>query len=87
MLASDDWVSEYYSNNIEGQEDSLRTFKVLQLSDMHVDINYLQGASVECRGFVCCHIREGEQLDSVDLNLRAGPYGDSNCDISIEGAT
>lgn len=57
-----------------------KTRLVLQLTDIHIEKDYLEGAPALCEQFPCCRI------DSVPKNeTRPAPrYGDHNCDCAPE---
>jgi sphingomyelin phosphodiesterase len=56
----------------------IRTLKVLQLTDLHIDPNYHVGAMNECENELCCHVENGQGLPG----RTAGYYGDyGKCDL------
>ena len=63
------------------QPDSPATFKVLFLSDIELDLDYVEGKSTDCPDFACCHAKDEPQLDSE----KASKYGSKNCYHSLDG--
>jgi len=57
-----------------------KSYKILQITDPHVDSKYIEGGDVKCGGDLCC--RTSPQNASA---LKAGYWGTSegNCDIPI----
>ncbi|KAF0288119.1 Sphingomyelin phosphodiesterase [Amphibalanus amphitrite] len=54
------------------------TIKVLQLSDLHVDLDYAEGSEAFCNMPMCCHASQGVG------NATTGPYGAlADCDIPM----
>jgi sphingomyelin phosphodiesterase len=52
--------------------------KVLQLTDIHVDPNYLPGGNAECEDHNCCRVDQGEPINA---SAAAGYWGDyRDCD-------
>jgi sphingomyelin phosphodiesterase len=62
-------------NDANGSGNSLT---VLQLSDVHFDPYYVEGAYVQCGKPLCC--RADDQ--PIDGNRTAGAWGDYECDIN-----
>ena len=54
----------------------LAPIRILQLTDIHLDHRYQEGAATDCGMIICC--REG-----VDGSGRAGKYGDYSCDLPV----
>ncbi|RUS86125.1 hypothetical protein EGW08_006145, partial [Elysia chlorotica] len=53
----------------------------VQISDIHFDPEYKEGASTSCLQVVCCHGLFGEPIDITEVleARRAGPFGDYHC--------
>jgi len=59
-------------------QKGIKTIKVLQLTDIHVDPDYTIGAMVDCENELCCHKKNGKGPPGK----RAGYYGDyGKCDL------
>ena len=57
-----------------------RLFKVLQISDTHLDPHYKEGANAKCDEFLC--FRESNEESAKKASHRAGRWGDyRKCDI------
>ncbi|XP_021959476.1 sphingomyelin phosphodiesterase [Folsomia candida] len=54
--------------------------KVLQLTDIHLDLDYVAGKDTKCGKPMCCQAWEA---DGVDDASSAGPHGDFKCDMPI----
>ena len=58
-----------------------RAFKVLQISDTHLDPNYREGMRATCNDVLCCRESSGEPKSPGN---RAGPWGDyRKCDTPV----
>ena len=55
------------------------TTKVLQLTDIHLDLNYIEGAEAECDLLICC--RNPVNENNTGSSRPAGAYGDYGCDL------
>ena len=51
--------------------------RILHISDIHLDTQYLEGSINTCDDIICCH-RENGMAEKV--SLAAGYYGDYKCD-------
>ena len=85
--STDDIIDQKYENEM----GSPVPYYVLHLSDLNIDPDYVPGASVNCRGFRCCHASNGmvPQSDPNDDKVGedvAGPFGAKGCDQSLGGA-
>lgn len=57
------------------------TITVYHLADLHVELNYTEGAKVkDCGEIVCC---KGHSMAEVKSE-GAGKWGDKNCDFPFE---
>eukprot|EP00698_Gefionella_okellyi_P024910 TRINITY_DN8933_c0_g1_i2.p1 TRINITY_DN8933_c0_g1~~TRINITY_DN8933_c0_g1_i2.p1 ORF type:complete len:387 (+),score=48.61 TRINITY_DN8933_c0_g1_i2:162-1322(+) len=52
--------------------------RMLQLSDLHFDPEYVPGTVADCGDVLCC------RAEDVRGTRLAGPYGDYNCDVPID---
>ena len=60
-----------------------KTLNVLQVTDIHLDLNYKENAIIECGIPLCCHETPKNIFDSnVKLSGKYGAIG--NCDCSLE---
>ena len=60
-----------------------KTLKALQVTDIHLDLNYKENAIIECGIPLCCHETPKNIFDSnVKLSGKYGAIG--NCDCSLE---
>lgn len=71
-LRNDDYINNLYSS-IQGQ-NGRSTYSILHISDPHVDYNYKEGASTDCKSFICCHQVHGTSEPT------ANSKGDKECD-------
>ncbi|KAF9031644.1 sphingomyelin phosphodiesterase [Hymenopellis radicata] len=54
-----------------------QTFKVVHISDVHIDRQYIVGTESECSKPICCR----QYADSTsDVRVPAGPFGSYQCD-------
>lgn len=52
---------------------------MVQFTDLHLDLNYVEGASTECDWALCCRRRNGFPSD---VTKQAGKYGSiAKCDV------
>ncbi len=68
---------ENLSNFFHLQEDSPK-YKVLHLSDVHLDLSYKIGASADCGLPMCCM---NTTVMTDDPSKAAGPWGSYTCDL------
>ena len=60
-----------------------KTLKALQVTDIHLDLNYKENATIDCGIPLCCHDTPKNIFDSkVKLSGKYGAIG--NCDCSLE---
>lgn len=52
----------------------------MQISDIHLDIQYLEGSVNTCDDIICCHSDNGM---AENATVAAGFYGDYKCDPPI----
>ncbi|TNV81201.1 hypothetical protein FGO68_gene7320 [Halteria grandinella] len=70
-----DVLQETYNTVMSG---SGNTYKVLHLTDIHVDYNYVAGSTTECGELICCQAKHGE------VEPLAETYGNPNCDTPAD---
>ncbi|KAI9727588.1 MAG: hypothetical protein M1834_008027 [Cirrosporium novae-zelandiae] len=56
--------------------------KVVHISDIHVDLSYVAGASYNCTEMVCCRIYSDDDAPNV-TDYPAGAFGNPNCDSPL----
>ncbi len=59
----------------------IKDLKILHLTDIHLDLNYTENASVVCSFPICCHIQDG--FPESDLS-KAKPFGNIRCDTPMK---
>jgi hypothetical protein len=80
----DQWLAKTLTGKparVEPKPTGKATYRVLQLNDMHVDFQYMTGASIDCGSISqCCNDLAGPAKNQSDA---AGYWGspDSKCDI------
>uniref|UniRef100_A0A915CRE5 Sphingomyelin phosphodiesterase n=1 Tax=Ditylenchus dipsaci TaxID=166011 RepID=A0A915CRE5_9BILA len=62
-----------------------KTFRVLQLSDLHFDYSYTPGSEADCKQPICCQRQVNvTSLSSTSINKPAGYWGTlASCDVPI----
>lgn len=79
-------IGEFLQNCFRLQQGS-PTVKVLHLSDLHWDPDYLEGTNTQCGDPICCQLSSGPLVNATDA---AGFWGDRRgCDLpwrTIENA-
>ncbi|CAG7722469.1 unnamed protein product [Allacma fusca] len=68
------------NNSFDIEHYASASTKVLHLTDIHLDLDYVPGSLAECTGILCCR---GQKLsEETNQALGAGFYGDyRNCDL------
>ena len=87
-ITDDDYLDKLYAQIAVETQDGWNqpdTYKVLQITDWHIDLNYFEGAlKTDCGDVICCAKKHG-MAKSPDL--AAGRYGElTNCDMPLETA-
>jgi len=81
LAHSNDYVNNLYSENKERlsaiNKDDL--IKVVMMSDLHMDWDYLEGADNSCGKPLCCRSDSGLAPTAA---RSAGKWGDYNCDLN-----
>ncbi|CDW73147.1 saposin b domain-containing protein [Stylonychia lemnae] len=72
-LENDTFVDDLYKS-VAGK--TRQTFKVLHISDLHLDFKYTLGADSTCQRIICCR---ADDMTS-DNSRKAGLYGEYQCD-------
>lgn len=83
----DDYLDKLYDAKIKYKQNSLITYPILHLSDLNVDLNYVAGASSDCRAWRCCNVDyvNGQIKWEVPEEFIANPFGHRGCDMPIGG--
>ena len=69
---------------IDERKDQAHTYRILQITDVHLDLNYQQGAvRRDCGDTLCCSLANPI---TTDPELAARRFGelDGQCDIPVE---
>lgn len=74
-LKTDDYINNIYKR-IDGQKRE--TIKVVQMTDVHLDFDYMPGTDAGCNVPICCNKENGFTSDPTRA---AGYWGDIRCDI------
>ena len=64
-------------------DDMPETYNIIQITDWHVDFNYVEGSNRHCNFEICCQAEYGFPEVTED---RARKYGELTCDIPFETA-
>lgn len=70
-------MDQIYSS-IKEEGDDHETYKIMQVTDWHVDYSYKQGANKNCKEEICCQDQHGAPETKNDM---AREYGEFTCDI------
>ncbi|BGP20196.1 hypothetical protein JCM10213v2_008331 [Rhodosporidiobolus nylandii] len=62
-----------------GESGRREPFKVVHISDVHVDRDYVEGASTDCSKVICCRAY-GPHSTGEGVKSPAGKYGHKKCD-------
>ncbi len=57
---------------------------MIQFTDIHMDLQYVAGASNKCDNIICCRADDGFPTDE---SLQAGSLGDFGCDVPVDVIT
>ena len=84
-IQNNDFISKLYEE-MENKEIGRKTVKILHMTDLHFDFEYVEGTNANCGKPVCCRVRDGRPAIDAD---KAGKYGSFWCDspvVTIESA-
>jgi len=86
IIKSNDYVDKIYAK-IKADPAPRKTVRSVQLSDIHIDFAYREGAPSECDFPICC--RDNGVSDAVQYFKNpsarpAGRWGDYSCDIPFK---
>ncbi|CDW84712.1 saposin b domain-containing protein [Stylonychia lemnae] len=77
-IESNDYQNKLYQS-LNGTDR--KVIKILQLTDIHVDLEYAENSSTNCRQIPCCRAQHGFPETKKH---RAGKYGAFKCDIPMD---
>ncbi|CDW90552.1 ser thr protein phosphatase family protein [Stylonychia lemnae] len=77
LIQNDDYIENLYKY-IEENEPNPPTYKIMHMSDWHVDFRYQEGAKRNCRDEICCQAEHGFPTEEKE---KARKYGEFTCDI------
>ena len=78
IIKSNDFVDNLYKK-IASDPNPRETVRAIQLSDIHIDFGYQEGAPNECNFPICC--RDNGPSEWLSSAAPAGKWGDYKCDI------
>lgn len=65
-------------------KSNLPKLKILQITDIHLDLNYIPGSIANCKDFLCCRA-DSVPINRLSRNITAGYWGSTNkCDVPIQ---
>jgi sphingomyelin phosphodiesterase len=83
-LLNDDFIDRLYEDiEIQQVDEMPETYNIIQITDWHVDFNYVEGSNRHCNFEICCQAEYGFPEVAED---RARKYGELTCDIPFETA-
>lgn len=83
IIKSNDYVDGLYAK-IKADPNPRKTVRSIQLSDIHIDFAYLEGAPSQCDFPICCRDNgppSKKWLLANSATRPAGKWGDYDCDI------
>eukprot|EP00347_Sterkiella_histriomuscorum_P022876 403336826 len=84
-LNGDDFVDNLYQQiAADPAKDQRSTLKVVQFTDIHLDLKYVSGTAKTCDYVICCREVNGKTNNKTD---QAGPLGSYGCDVPIDTLT
>ena len=58
-----------------------KTLNIVQFTDLHLDLDYVEGSAIDCKDVLCCRADGGFPEDTAN---QAGKYGSLGfCDIPV----
>lgn len=76
---NDSFVNDLY-DKMAADNKPRRTIKFFQFTDLHLDLEYVEGASSKCREVICCRKENGFPKNKEE---QAPKYGTFGCDIPM----
>ena len=84
-IADDNFVNALYETiSQDPLRNERKTIKIVQFTDIHLDLKYVSGADKICSYVICCREVNGFPLDK---SRQAGPLGSYGCDVPIDTLT
>lgn len=60
LTYTNDYIDNKYKEIVSDYSSKGRPFfKVVHMSDLHVDLTYTEGSSISCEKTMCCHAYDG----------------------------
>lgn len=85
VIANDSFVDDLYQEIANDPNRANRTtLKIVQFTDIHLDLEYVSGTSKTCDMVICCRQVNGHPSNASD---QAGPLGSYGCDVPIDTLT
>ena len=82
MLKDDNFVNNLYAEIANRPENyNANLIRAVHISDVHLDMEYTEGALVNCDAYLCC--RESSGFPTKEGDKAAGYWGDYECDMPI----
>lgn len=85
IIKNNDFVNNLYKN-IAADKNPRKIVRSIQLSDLHIDYAYTEGAAAECNFPICCR-SNGPELIETDGSKAAGKWGEANYDCDVPWIT
>ena len=79
IIKNNDFVNNIYAK-IKADPNPREIVRSIQITDLHIDFYYKEGAANECNFPICCR-DNGPELLEVEGASKAGKWGDYKCDI------
>lgn len=82
FLKNDDYIDRLYQEIADDKANGVQreTVTVYHLADLHIDLQYQEGAQrSDCGDIMCCRGKQAKNPED-----RAGKWGDYLCDLPIE---
>lgn len=84
-IATDDFIDNLYAKiRNDPNRDRRPTLKFVHFTDIHMDLQYVKGASKTCPDVICCRAVDGFPTDP---SQQAGPLGTFGCDVPVDVVT
>lgn len=85
LIANDSYVDDLYQQiSNDPNKDKRNTLKIVQFTDIHLDLDYVSGTSNQCDMVICCRKVNGYPANK---SLQAGPMGSYGCDVPVDVLT
>ena len=78
FLANDDFIDNMYKE-IAFDKNERETISIIQFTDLHIDLDYVEGTPMVCNDILCCR---SDSVGSMEPDNLAGKYGAlAFCDV------